>query len=293
MSVKPRDLVVIFSGGAASVSGSGGGTDAFVLAAGAGVFSMAGIGAGLIDNEPGGSFTLAADTGVFSLTGDDMAPVVDAKLPADVGTFAMTGVAATLTDNEPGGSTTTLNPSDKNANVALSGGNLVLTASGQGGARSVASHSSGKYYCEVTYSGGGTAYDYGLGLANASYDLTTYAGNPDTNSVAIFTGDPVIYGFGSSTGVSDGTTINIDTVCMAVDLTNKRVWFRQAGGGNWNGSPTNDPATNTGGASISSFAGAVYALMFMNKQTAATPVATMNFGATAYVETPPSGFGNW
>jgi hypothetical protein len=67
-----------------------------------------------------------------------------------------------------GPATTTLNPSDKAAGVVLSGGNLVITQStADGSARSVASHSSGKYYCEMTVGNNPASYNHAFGVANA------------------------------------------------------------------------------------------------------------------------------
>jgi hypothetical protein len=55
--------------------------------------------------------------------------------------------------------------------------------------------------------------------------------------------------------------------------------------------PTNDPAANTGGADISALSGAIYALSQRIEASGSTQ--TMNFGASAYANAAPSGFGNW
>lgn len=185
---------------------------------------------------------------------------------------------------------TTLNPSDKAAGVALSGGNLVITQStADGSARSIASHTSGKYYCEMTVGNNPASYNHAFGVANASSVLTDPPGSPDTSSAALYSGDAMIYVAGSASGVSAASYITGDTVGMAVDLANKRIWFR-VNGGDWNGSPTNNPATNTGGADISALTGAIYVLSHVNTSGS---TQTMNFGASAFANAAPAAFGNY
>jgi hypothetical protein len=76
--------------------------------------------------------------------------------------------------------------------------------------------------------------------------------------------------------------------CVAYDIGNGTIWFR-TNGGNWNNSGTSNPATNTGGISLL-FGSSVYPAAALYD---ATDQITVNFGATAYAFTPPTGFGNW
>jgi hypothetical protein len=191
-----------------------------------------------------------------------------------------------------GGGPTTLNPSDKNANIALSGGDLIATNSGAaaGSVRSIASYSSGKKYCEVTIgSTNSSSFSRALGIANASASLSAGPGSPDANSGVLYQGSATYFraaGSGASTGIIYTTT---DVVSMAVDFDNSTIWFRR-NGGNWNNNVANDPATNTGGIALG-ISGPYFFLLYAVNTS--TPVSTVNFGATAYSFTPPSGFGNW
>src|SRR5262245_23838933 len=192
-----------------------------------------------------------------------------------------------------GGVTTTLNPSDKSANITLSNGDLTATTTvgSVSNVRSVASYSSGKYYFEVTIPAGSNgSYSHGIGVANSTASLSAGPGSPDTNSVCLFQGDATIYAAGASTGVSDGSYGNGDVISVAVDMGNSRIWYRK-NGGDWNANPANNPATNTGGADISAVSKPWFAI-FEVLNDASSSSLTVNFGATAYTYTAPSGFGN-
>ena len=81
-----------------------------------------------------------------------------------------------------------------------------------------------------------------------------------------------------------------NTVCMAVDLGTKQIWFR-VNGGNWNNSGTANPDTPTGGLIFTITAGP-FAAKWNSFGTTGDAV-TANFGGTAYAFTKPSTFGNW
>jgi hypothetical protein len=185
---------------------------------------------------------------------------------------------------------TTLNPSDKkNVNVVLSGGNLTVTGTDTGGNNWVRSTTAqtGQRYIEFTTT---TVANTIFGIADAS-GITTYPGN-DAKSFGLFSN-----GFGSINGTfpdwGGGTPYNTyasgNVVGMAVDLTAKLVWFR-IGGGNWNGSAGNSPSTATGGISISAYTGTTHYVVVSGDNTCVT---TVNFGATAFAASAPSGFLSW
>jgi hypothetical protein len=180
----------------------------------------------------------------------------------------------------------TWNPSDKSANVTLSGGNLIATwGSGTAGVRATSPITAAtKVYFENTI-GTSNANQF-IGIGNASMPLNILIGT-DNNSVGyqsvggqVFLNNVVI---GALAACGAG-----DVVCVAVDLTNSKIWFRK-NGGLWNLSGTDNPATNTGGYSISGLAAGPY---FPAWAANASNSATVNFGATAYAFTAPSGFGN-
>jgi hypothetical protein len=177
---------------------------------------------------------------------------------------------------------TTFNPADITS-AALSNVNLTVTATaGSAGARSIASINSGQYYWEYILTTV-TTNSLQVGIAPASYVLTSGSGTG-----AAFVGRPsggiVINGtFPATLGVA---LVSGNGVGIAVDVTAKLIWFRQLPSGNWNGSGTANPATGTGGLSISALTGPFYALMIGGS----ADKVTANFGASAFTGSVPSGF---
>lgn len=190
-----------------------------------------------------------------------------------------------------GGSTTTFDPANHSAGVTLSGGNLVATANttntnGQI-ARAIASHSTGKYYNEfvVTTAPGG---NLAPGIINGSQSVTnTFLGGTGNNSIGWYKNGQVFLNNSAVTTIS--AFVQGNTIEMAVDLGNTNIWFRVLGG-NWNNNGTANPATNTGGISISVITTPVFPAVDVEDNNDAF---TANFGGSAYADTPPSGFGNW
>ena len=179
---------------------------------------------------------------------------------------------------------TTLNPSDKkNSNVVLSNGNLTVTGNDASNnwVRSTTSKASGKYYVEATHT---TVANSVFGIADLS--AMTYPGF-DAKSFGLYSN-----GFGSIAGAfPDWLTpyASGNVVGMAVDLTAKLVWWR-VGAGNWNGSGTANPATGTGGFNVSTYTGTPH---YYVSSGGPGSVSTINFGATAFANAAPSGFGPW
>jgi hypothetical protein len=177
---------------------------------------------------------------------------------------------------------TAWNPADL-ANVTLSGGNLIATASAAGGARAVSSKTSGKYYWEITvntWANGST----GCGIALASASLPGIS----TSGVAggILFRDGSVYINGGSVGATGiGGRTSGDVIGIALDFANQRVWFRPNNTA-WNGG-SGDPATNTGGYNTSALSGALFPLACFN---IASDKQTANFGSSALSGTVPSGF---
>jgi hypothetical protein len=180
---------------------------------------------------------------------------------------------------------TTWNPADKLA-VTLTNSDLTATttATTLNGVRAVRGNNSGKYYFELTATTWTTTNDQvGLALSTA-----TFSTNTGITGKAIITGGGAIWVNGSNTGVGLGTISSGTVVGIAVDLAANLIWFRIAPAGNWNGSGTANPATGTGGISISAIAGTLYPTF--GGGTANSQVGTANFGATAFTGTVPSGF---
>jgi hypothetical protein len=189
---------------------------------------------------------------------------------------------------------TTWNPSDKSANIILSGGNLTAGSSSglDGAVRSTLSQPSGKkFYFEITWAIGSFGGDTGCGIATGSASLGM--GATSTGALLAYCGSPVTIWFnGSSTGVSIGAVSTSSVVCFAIDLVNSRAWAR-VNGGNWNGSGTANPATNTGGINIAALFPTNVAFAVMTSNNNVNPMATVNFGASGFAQTPPSGFAAW
>jgi hypothetical protein len=183
----------------------------------------------------------------------------------------------------------TWNPADKSANITLSNGNLTATNGGSGDnlVRSIVSASSGKKYCEITADikvNNGTD----LGVGTGAEALTNWVG-ATADSVGWIGGDGNIWlNSNPITGVATWT--QGDTLCIAFDIDNMRIWFR-TNGGNWNNSGTANPATNTEGIDVSALNAGPFFVMVSFRTNA--DQFTANFGGTAYAHAPPSGFGNW
>jgi hypothetical protein len=84
-----------------------------------------------------------------------------------------------------------------------------------------------------------------------------------------------------------------DSVQIAVDLDNRKIWFRTPSG-QWNASGTADPATNTGGIALPTglSTGAVFpAVSAFNTSPADT--VTLVFDPNLFIGSVPTGFGTW
>jgi hypothetical protein len=159
--------------------------------------------------------------------------------------------------------------------------------------RGVIGAATGKYYFEFTPSVWAVSNSSSGGIATG---LLTQASTGTNTATIGKSGSVAVNGAGFGAGLGALTAGN--TVGVAVDLTNGLFWTRLCPSGNWNGSGTANPATGAGGAGLSTYGTTPPALGTMwfpyyGQQTSSGDVATYDFGASAYVGTPPSGFGNW
>ncbi len=176
------------------------------------------------------------------------------------------------------------------ANITLSNNNLTATCSGTAAGRHTRANISqitGKRYMEVLFSAGVTG-NWGIGLVNSSESFTNYVGQTN-NSIAYYANGQIFRNGSAVSTIQASATGN--TICMAVDLDNQKAWWR-TNGGNWNNDVigNQNPATNTGGTSISLVTGSLFPSNEMETNNAA---GTVNFGASAYAQTPPDGFIHW
>lgn len=184
---------------------------------------------------------------------------------------------------------TTWNPLDKRNTVLLSNGDLTATVAPAGGTdptlvRCVHGKTSGKYYIEYRYPVLGAAnMQFGLSVANGfvAGAILGHAANPGSGGSS---NNGVITGYG---GGADGVMTTLLVGSLAVDCDNKRVWWR-ANGGDWNGDPGNNPATNIGGKDFSAVgASAIYLTANL---ASASCQCVLNAGALPFTFAPPAGF---
>lgn len=185
---------------------------------------------------------------------------------------------------------TTLNPSDKTANVTLTGGNLIATGSNTsvGGVRAVDRQVTGKFYWEVTRNVA-TGGNSGVGFTNS---VTVLSVNQSTaaalNSCSLL-GSGVLYIDGVLISGSFGAQTNGSVVCVAADIAARLVWMRIGAAGNWNAVTTANPATGVGGFSTGSLGAGIpiYPTIWLQ---ATNDQYTANFGTSAFTGTVPAGF---
>jgi hypothetical protein len=180
------------------------------------------------------------------------------------------------------------NTADKTANVTLSGGSLTatLTSAAYGGVRADTS-ASGKIYFEIAVNTV-PSVNIGIGWANATASLSTYTGQ-DNNSWNWFfytgTGNVWINN-GPILGTGEAA-VQTEVLGIAFDTTAKLGWVRVKNS-RWNGSATADPATGTGGFSVSGLNAGPYFPCFNSNVNGAS--ITANFGASSFTYAIPSGF---
>ncbi|RAX37937.1 SPRY domain-containing protein [Rhizobium tropici] len=186
------------------------------------------------------------------------------------------------------GSGATFSSTAKAANVQLSNSNLTATSTNASYAAVLASNSqsSGKYYFEfqnVTITDGNS----GVGVATATVDFNNYLGK-NLQGIAVEPNGQVWYNaaqLGTVAAVPAGSTVGI-----AVDITNRLIWFR-TGSGNWNNSASANPATGAGGFSISTFSSATIFPAVIWRENQGTAQIAMT--ASSWLTVPPTGFSPW
>jgi hypothetical protein len=178
-------------------------------------------------------------------------------------------------------------------NVALSGGNLTATTTGTSAGQGVRTadvfgRDNGKLYYEITNStliGGSAPNGAGVGTTTSTYAAMISTATTGA-MVYFFSGN--IWAGGLNTGISLGARANGDVIGVAVDLDNRKIWFKKVNGtpGNWNNSGSADPATNAGGVTVP----AGLMVPFNTHGAVAGNITVTNFGASGFTGTVPSGF---
>jgi hypothetical protein len=176
----------------------------------------------------------------------------------------------------------TLDPGNKSANIALSGGNLVATSSGAGAVRSTRALQGLTYFEAVITTLTGTP---AIGVCNQGF-VTTNSLGADANSIGYIPSGVVR----DNTGTLIATIqayVQGDRVDCAVDPGSRLIWFR-TNGGNWNNSGTANPATGAGGIDFSGWLnlGTLYAAF---SASATGTVWTSKF-STPFTGAAPAGY---
>lgn len=168
---------------------------------------------------------------------------------------------------------TTWNPSDKDATITLSNGNLTAACSsvGFGAVRSVRGVSDGKYYWEVTIQ---TANARELvGVIDGASVINTILGTSAT-SYGYFGFDGTKRNNASSTAYG-ATFGNGDIISVLLDMDAGTLTFWKNG--------------STQGTAFTGLTGTLYAA-FSGGSASFTEQGTVNFGASAFTYSPPAGY---
>lgn len=184
------------------------------------------------------------------------------------------------------------------AAVTLSGGNLVATNTGttstnQGAKVSATgAPTTGKYYFEGTFTTflGGGGVRIGVGLATETYaNMSTL---PPSGAMVLGESGNVWVNSGN-TGYNLGTITNGSVIGIALDLTNRKVWFRLSPSGLWEGNSGHDPTNPTTGGGFALAAGTIVPFTTFGSGITGTGVAnnvvTGKF-ATPFTGALPSGY---
>jgi hypothetical protein len=199
---------------------------------------------------------------------------------------------------------TTFNPSDKNARITLSGGNLIATCNSAGisTVRAADRQATGKFYFEYTVGATFVSGSNGLGIASAVYGLSQVVGETlDLTAIGSCglkrsgqvgvdgTTNFSVDGIAGTTTITFATLASGNVVCVAVDAAARRVWFRVGAAGLWNNLAGRDPATGVGGIFLPNL-GAGIPVYPAVTVAGLNDVVTANFGDTAFTGAVPSGF---
>jgi hypothetical protein len=154
----------------------------------------------------------------------------------------------------------------------------------------------GKWYCEIKWVSGS---EVTVGFLNnkayqTDYDLNDLVADPggDGYAVAVYK-NGALYENGSNTGTGYGTYASGNTIMLAMDLDNYKLYTGQ--GGTWGNSA--NPASGTGGISIPSAQQGDFFHFAVSCHSSGTSTISANFGSPAYSEsggeTDGDGYGNF
>lgn len=147
---------------------------------------------------------------------------------------------------------------------------------------------------------GPSGQDFALGLANASFQLTSGGGlGADANGIGYYPVSPVQSVYYNGTSLTAGNAdpdSNGAVFTVIADIDGEQFWVTSpamraaVGAGAWNNSLSANPATKSGGISFSGLTGTKY-ICFNNLEGGSA--ATINTGSVAPSVTIPSGVSPW
>lgn len=141
-----------------------------------------------------------------------------------------------------------------------------------------------RYFFELTSS---QLTDGGVGVSNADASLSSQIGS-DTNGIAFYPGQGVLYG-GAIVFAWTAPYVPGNVIGIAVDITAGLIWFRLSATGNWNNSPTANPATGVGGISFA-ITGPLYPSVTL---ITVGDDAIANFGDSPFASAVPATYTGW
>lgn len=193
-----------------------------------------------------------------------------------------------------GVTTVTWNGSDQ-IGITLSNGNLTATyndTGSRGGIRATTSFSTGKLYYELQLNFSASSNMGGTWASGTKNFATTFLGG-DTLSTGAYRDNSIYFNSGSL-GSYITTVATGDWIGIALDLTNNKIWIMDiTQGGGWNNAPigSQNPATNTGGGSLTGLTGLPwFPAAAFDAVATGTYSVTANFGGSAFLGSVPSGF---
>lgn len=186
-----------------------------------------------------------------------------------------------------GASASTWNPADATSGAVLTVGNTVLNSTGTGtpkGARGTLSHSTGKWYFEITITG--NRNDEGFGLANATSALSGVGNDADSWGLDN-DGSWEVNHNGSLSPTLGASSLGTLTWQIACDLTGGKLYFGVAGSyyNGTTGATNGDPVAGTN-PTFTSVSGTLFPIGVAESTTNSV---TLNTNPSS----PPSGYTNW
>ncbi len=185
----------------------------------------------------------------------------------------------------------TWNPSDSAPGVVFTNGNLTLTVAGgtfESTRATLNFNSPLKMYMEHSFTVSANCL---VGVGSNAAGLNGQFTGQGTPSIGYQPSTGHVFQ-NSATVASLPTAAIGDVICQAwiPDLAIS-TFFIRINNGNWNGSPSANPATNTGGIAMGGIGG-VGGGPYPMASGVTGSVLTSNFGATAFSQAIPAGFGS-